>query len=186
MPDFFKECREKQALKDHYAALRHVTMTTGSASLLSQLEVPDSANDKSTANLSNSDDEAIQTWLTDLLCDETDDGDNETYSDSDGDSLNVANQLVGPGSAGVGHGEMEQDGNDKPSGFPQRGLGLGAVPDLEIADNVDSPDNMDCRLDGRDNDLDLYVSTSMDFEEECIPGINYEQVIISAVKTLAG
>jgi hypothetical protein len=112
---------------------------------------------------------AIQAWLMDLLCDDGV-GDNENYSDLDGDSLNDANQLVGLGSAQVGHSEVEQDRNDEPSGFPpgQHRLGLGAVPDSEIVDNVDSLDNMDCCLDGCDNDLDLYVSTSMDFEEECI------------------
>ena len=179
MPDFFKECREKQALKDHYAVLQHVAMTTGLASLLSQLEVPSSAHDKSTANLTeaNSDDEAIQMWLTDLLCADNDD---ENHC-SDGDSCDSnATSQVGPelvGHAGVDHVEKDQDTNL--SGFPRCGL---RVP--EVMDNADLPNNMDCCLDGPENDLDLYVSTSMDFEEECIIGANYKQVIIFAIKPL--
>jgi hypothetical protein len=60
--------------------------------------------------------------------------------------------------------------------------GLGAAPEVAI-NNVNSPDSMDCCP---ENNSDLYVSTSMDFEEECIIGENYKHVIIFDVKTVAG
>ena len=64
MPDFFKECHEKQVLSDHYAALCHITAKPNT-SPCTKHKPP-----LALSGFTSSDGETIQTWLTDLLNDD--------------------------------------------------------------------------------------------------------------------
>jgi hypothetical protein len=74
MPDFFKERHEKQALSEHYTALRHITAKPATSPSIEHK--PPLA----LGGFTSSDDKTIQSWLTDLL------GDDENGIEHDRDS----------------------------------------------------------------------------------------------------
>lgn len=156
MPDFFKEREEKQALRDHYANLRHVTVKTATnvSPLSGEAAGCNPGRGRSNSDISL-DDTKIQTWFTDLL---------------DDDKIGIADS------------DQEMGDDDELEDDQEEELEESLAEVSYESDQASAPDISPCLGIGKPPLLDLsHVSTSMDFSENCMIGENHEQVILSLI-----
>ena len=159
MPDFFKEREEKQALRDHYANLRHVTVKTATnvSPLSGEAAGCNPGRGRSNSDISL-DDTKIQTWFTDLL---------------DDDKIGIADS------------DQEMGDDDELEDDQEEELEESLAEVSYELDQASAPDISPCLGIGKPPLLDLsHVSTSMDFSENCMIGENHEQVILSLIGIL--